>query len=428
MAATDVKRWAHQHREGDGGPPPVEAVDIVYDNATSGLVSDRVQGAIDELALGFSGTSSDLTAHLIDTSDAHDASAISFAPTGSVSSTTVQTAVAEVAIEYIAADAAHAGDPDPHVQYALDTDLSGHASAGDPHPGYQLESQKSAASGYASLDGSTLVPTAELGTGGATSAKFLRGDRVWTTHDNTGDPHGQYALDSDLTTHEAAADPHTGYQKESEKAAASGYASLDSSTLVPEAQLGTGTGTSAKFLRGDRAWTTHDGTGDPHTQYVLVAGDTLTGSLLFNDVANIGATGTGNRVANVYVATALFVGNTAGNNSSLNASTFNVSGQAGFFGTSTSHDVYLMTNGSARWQVTPTGNLTAQTGGYTFSAGSKIYPGTPAAALQSACGIYAGTGAPNNAQGANGDIYFRSDGGALTTVYHKRAGVWVGIA
>ena len=41
----------------------------------------------------------------------------------------------------------------------------------------------------------------------------------------------------DITTHEAAADPHTGYQKESEKAAANGYASLDSGGLVPAAQL-----------------------------------------------------------------------------------------------------------------------------------------------------------------------------------------------
>ena len=33
---------------------------------------------------------------------------------------------------------------------------------------------------------------------------------------------------SDLAAHVAASDPHTGYQKESEKAAANGYASLDS--------------------------------------------------------------------------------------------------------------------------------------------------------------------------------------------------------
>jgi len=49
------------------------------------------------------------------------------------------------------------------------------------------------------------------------------------------------ARDSEVTTavgdHAAAADPHTGYQKESEKGVASGYASLDSTTKVPLAQL-----------------------------------------------------------------------------------------------------------------------------------------------------------------------------------------------
>ncbi len=62
-----------------------------------------------------------------------------------------------------------------------------------------------------------------------------------------------------------------------------------------------------------------------------------------------------------------------------------------------------------------------------IKAKSKIYPGTDAGALQTAAGIYAGTGAPNNANGANGDVYIRSDGGALTTMYQRRAGAWVGV-
>ncbi len=45
------------------------------------------------------------------------------------------------------------------------------------------------------------------------------------------------------------------FQLTSEKAAALGYASLDSSTLVPRAQLGTGTPNSTNFLRGDGTWT-----------------------------------------------------------------------------------------------------------------------------------------------------------------------------
>ncbi len=52
---------------------------------------------------------------------------------------------------------------------------------------------------------------------------------------------------------------------------------------------------------------------------------------------------------------------------------------------------------------------------------------TDAAALQTACALYAGTGAPNNANGANGDYYFRSDGGVATHIYFKAAGAWAGI-
>lgn len=57
----------------------------------------------------------------------------------------------------------------------------------------------------------------------------------------------------------------------------------------------------------------------------------------------------------------------------------------------------------------------------------KIYPATDALAAQTAAGILAGTGAPNNANGDDGDFYLRSDGGALTTIYQKRTGSWVGI-
>ena len=54
------------------------------------------------------------------------------------------------------------------------------------------------------------------------------------SHNHAGvyDPAGTAA--TAITNHEAAADPHAGYQKESEKGAASGYASLNASTLVVE--------------------------------------------------------------------------------------------------------------------------------------------------------------------------------------------------
>jgi hypothetical protein len=55
----------------------------------------------------------------------------------------------------------------------------------------------------------------------------------------------------------------------------------------------------------------------------------------------------------------------------------------------------------------------------------KIMPGTDAGALQTANGIYMGTGVPNNANGANGDFYIRTDGTAGSMLYQRRAGAWV---
>jgi hypothetical protein len=69
---------------------------------------------------------------------------------------------------------------------------------------------------------------------------------------------------------------------------------------------------------------------------------------------------------------------------------------------------------------------TVQVAGLTVST-TQLYPATPAGALQTAAGIWGGTGAPNNANGNNGDFYFRSDGGALTTIYQRRTGTWTGI-
>jgi len=42
-------------------------------------------------------------------------------------------------------------------------------------------------------------------------------------------------------------------------------------------------------------------------------------------------------------------------------------------------------------------------------------------------GLRMTVGVPSNANGINGDICFNRDGAALTTIYHKRAGAWVGI-
>jgi len=45
----------------------------------------------------------------------------------------------------------------------------------------EATANKGAASGYASLGANTIVPTAQLGTGSATSSTFLRGDQSWQT-------------------------------------------------------------------------------------------------------------------------------------------------------------------------------------------------------------------------------------------------------
>ena len=60
-----------------------------------------------------------------------------------------------------------------------------------------------------------------------------------------------------------------------------------------------------------------------------------------------------------------------------------------------------------------------------------LYFATPTGAITGAAQVviaqWGGVGAPDNAWGQNGDAYWRSDGGVLTTIYQKRAGLWVGI-
>jgi hypothetical protein len=56
---------------------------------------------------------------------------------------------------------------------------TGAAQALPGNTAVELTSNKNAASGYAGLDGSTLLATAQHGTGTANSTTFLRGDRTW---------------------------------------------------------------------------------------------------------------------------------------------------------------------------------------------------------------------------------------------------------
>lgn len=79
--------------------------------------------------------------------------------------------------------------------------------------------------------------------------------------------------------------------------------------------------------------------------------------------------------------------------------------------------IYDVTDAKEALGITPSG----------ISAYGYIRPGGPNGVQQTATGLTAGTGAPSNADGQNGDFYFRSDGGVGTSIYMKRAGAWVGV-
>lgn len=84
------------------------------------------------------------------------------------------------------------------------------------------------------------------------------------------------------------------------------------------------------------------------------------------------------------------------------------------------------TGGVVAWFYGTASKLTTMAGGLQLTA--AIQPGTPAGATQ-AGQIFQGSGAPNNANGNNGDSYFRTDtpGTANQRLYVKSAGAWTGI-
>jgi hypothetical protein len=69
----------------------------------------------------------------------------------------------------------HANPNDAYVNYAAVIQMN--VAGVDTQ--YELVAHKNAASGYAGLDADSLVPTALLGDGSATSGVFLRGDQTW---------------------------------------------------------------------------------------------------------------------------------------------------------------------------------------------------------------------------------------------------------
>lgn len=150
--------------------------------------------------------------------------------------------------------AAHAGAADPHPTYLTAAEgnaayeatgaVATHAAAGDPHTGYQKESEKSAASGYASLDGTTKVPIAELPTG-TTGTTVALGN----------------AAAGLIATHEAAADPHAGYVLESLVDAAGDLIVGTADNTVGRLAKGTD-GTFLGVVSGSLAYAAPSGGGD----------------------------------------------------------------------------------------------------------------------------------------------------------------------
>lgn len=71
--------------------------------------------------------------------------------------------------------------------------------------------------------------------------------------------------------------------------------------------------------------------------------------------------------------------------------------------------------------------LTTDSGGNVYFKKGLAPPPSNGVAAQTSRVFYVTGGAPNNANGNDGDVCFRTDGGAGTTMYHKRGGAWVGV-
>jgi hypothetical protein len=223
------------------------------------------------------------------------------------------------------------GDDHPHYHNDARGDLryealgavATHAAALDPHPVYltAAEAPQPASTTPVVTDGTAAAVgtgttyarndhrhSVTFGTpialGGANSAgtasSIARSDHVhvYPTAANVGaaaashshvegDLPATLATDTEVATavsnHAAAADPHTGYQKETERAVANGYASLDATVKVPIAQIPTGT-TSVTVSLGNHTHAVDHGTttglgDDDHTQYpYIVVSGTAPGS------------------------------------------------------------------------------------------------------------------------------------------------------
>jgi hypothetical protein len=115
--------------------PVITATNVGF-TPVGDVSAGNVQAAIAELS-SEKATVVALNAHIADTTDAHDASAISNVPAGSISATDVQAAINEL-------------DAEKEPLGTASTSMTAHLAAGDPHPQYLTPAEGNAA--YQPLD------------------------------------------------------------------------------------------------------------------------------------------------------------------------------------------------------------------------------------------------------------------------------------
>lgn len=163
---------------------------------------------------------------------------------------------------------------------ATDAELATHAGDDDPHPGLQKESEKGAASGYASLDSGGKVPSSQipaiafgqvfevaseaamLALSAAVGDIAIRSDLSETfilavlPASTLGNWHELLSPAGGVTAVNGRTGSVTGVQDSAEKGAASGYAALDGSGVVPDAQLPPGLARDAEVTSAIATHTT----------------------------------------------------------------------------------------------------------------------------------------------------------------------------
>lgn len=163
----------------------IVAANNTITTASSGnLAATELNAALAELQTDIDtrSTSTDLTNHINDASDAHDASAISFSPAGSISSTDVQAAIAEVDSDVTA----HVGDSSAaHAASAISFSATGNIASTDVQAAIaELDSEK-AASSHTHSAADVTSGTLAIARGGTNISTYTQGDILYASAADT---------------------------------------------------------------------------------------------------------------------------------------------------------------------------------------------------------------------------------------------------